>query len=466
MNEKVVKIPKVLSVFTLAMINVAALGSVKNWPFSAEYGFSSLFYFILAALVFFFPVSFVSAELATGWPKKGGVYLWVKEAFGPKAGLLAVWLQWVNNITWYPTVLSITAATIAYIFKPELASNNVYTLVTILILFWTATIFNLFGMKISGWMSSLGGICGTLIPGVIIITLGMFWFFSDSPSQIEFTLDSLIPNFDFKHMALFTGVMLAFAGMEMSGVHALDVKHPRKDYPKAILISALIILVSSILGVLSIAMVVPKEAISFTAGTMQAFAIFFNKYKLGSFVPVIAFLVAVGVFGSVGTWIIGPAKGLLAAAQDGHLPAIFHRINKKNAPSALMLFQGALTTAFTFIFLFMPNVSSAFWILSVLTAQLYLMMYILLFAAALRLRYSKPNVERPFKVPGGNFGIWLICGLGIIGAAFALVIGYFDPPQIETGSRVFYLGFLLFGSLVGLLGPFVITLFEKPSWKN
>ncbi|HSX12174.1 MAG TPA: amino acid permease, partial [Rhabdochlamydiaceae bacterium] len=115
MSSKILKFPRALSVFTLAMINVAAVGSVKSWPFIAEYGFAALFYLILTALFFFFPVSLVSAELATGWPKKGGVFVWVKEAFGPKWGFLAIWLLWVENLAWYPTILSFISSTIAYI---------------------------------------------------------------------------------------------------------------------------------------------------------------------------------------------------------------------------------------------------------------------------------------------------------------------------------------------------------------
>ncbi len=125
------------------MINVAAIGSVKNWPVTAEYGFSSIFYFLLAALIFFLPMSLVSAELATGWPKSGGVFAWVKEAFGHRTGFLAIWLLWIENAIWYPTILSFLAATIAYIFDPTLSNNITFTISIILIAFWAATIANL-----------------------------------------------------------------------------------------------------------------------------------------------------------------------------------------------------------------------------------------------------------------------------------------------------------------------------------
>lgn len=466
MKKKKLALPKTLNVFTLAMINVAAISTVKNWPFIAEYGFASVFYFILAALVFFFPISLVAAELATGWPKRGGVYLWVKEAFGQKWGFLAVWLQWVENVAYYPTVLSFTAATIAYIFDPTLSSNIAYTVFMVLLLFWGATIANLFGMKTSGWISKIGAICGTLIPAAIIIVLGTIWVIEDQPLQIAFNWDNFLPSFSLKTMVFFTGILLAFAGMEMSAVHALDVEKPQRDYPRAILLSAILILIPSMLGVLSIGIVVPTEDLSLTAGTMQAFTVFLAKYKLGWFIPFIAGLTAVGLFGTVSTWIIGPTKGLHAAGLEGNLPPIFHKTNERRAPISVLIMQGILSTILSLMFLLMPTVSSGFWILTVLVAQLYLIMYILVFAAAIRLRYSKAKVKRPYRVPGGNIGMWVVGILGILGCAFALIIGYFPPEQIEVGNSAFYTGFLIAGSLIGCVSPFIILLFKKPSWKK
>ena len=64
MEEKSKKLPRTISIFMLLMINVAAVGSVKNWPLTAEYGFSSLFYLLLAGVIFLIPVSFIAAESA------------------------------------------------------------------------------------------------------------------------------------------------------------------------------------------------------------------------------------------------------------------------------------------------------------------------------------------------------------------------------------------------------------------
>ena len=342
---------RTLNIFLLAMINIAAICSIKNWPITAEYGFASLFYFIVSIAFFFIPISLVSAELATGWPDRGGVYSWIKAAMGHRLGFLAAWLLWIENVVWYPTILSFIAGTIAFCFSPDLASNTLYLFCMILGTFWLATLINLLGMKISGWVSSLGVIVGTMIPGILIIGLAFLWMINGKHSHIDFTWNAFIPSMDSpKQLALLTGVLLGFAGMEMSAVHARDVKNPQRDYPSAILFSAVVIVAFSLLGTLAIAIVIPQRDINLVSGGIEAISFFLKSYNLGWTVPIIAFMVALGAMGGVSTWAAGPSKGLLAAAQDGDFPPILHRVNKNNMPVALLIFQGIIVTIISVVF--------------------------------------------------------------------------------------------------------------------
>lgn len=458
---------RTLNIFFLAMINVAAICSIKNWPLTAVYGFSSLFYFIVSILLFFIPVSLVSAELATGWPERGGVYVWVREAFGHRWGFLAGWLLWIENVVWYPTILSFIAGTIAFSFNPELANNTLYMFCVIFGAFWGATLLNLLGMKMSGWISTLGVILGTIIPGMIIIALGITWLGAGKPSNIAFNWDTFFPDLSSpQQIALLAGVLLGFAGMEMSAVHAKDVKNPQKNYPRAILLSATIIIVLSILGTLAIAVVIPEKKISLVSGGMEAIAFFLKSYNLGWTIPIIAFMVAFGALGAMSTWTAGPSKGLLAAAQDGDFPPILHKINRHNMPVGMLIFQGIIVSILAIVFLLMPNVNSSFWILLALTSQLYLLMYAIMFAAGIYLRHKRPDVPRAYKIPGGKLGMWLTAGIGFVSSIFAIFIGFFPPKQLETGSPLFYVLFLIFGMIVFCAAPFIILLFKKPSWNE
>jgi glutamate:GABA antiporter len=458
---------RVLGLFTLVMINVAAIGGVKNWPVTAEYGLSSVVYLILAAVIFFIPVSLAAAELASAWPKDGGVFTWVKEAFGHRMGFLAIWLQWVENIAWYPTALSFIAATVAYIFNPQLIHNVTYLVTFILIVFWISTFANLLGMRASGLISSLGTVFGIFIPGAFIIILGILWLVQGHPLQIEFSAANLIPEFgNVDQFVFFTGVILSLAGMEMSAVHVRNVENPQKKFPQAIFASILVILGLSALGVLAIAMVIPQKEISLVSGGLQAFSIFVKAYNLDWLTPYMAALIAIGAFGSLSTWTIGPCRGLLTAAQTGDLPPLLRRINRKEMPVSLLILQAIIVSLLSLAFLLMPTVNSGYWILTALVAELYLIMYLLMFAAVIRLRYKKPNVVRPYKIPGGMVGIWILGILGFLSSLFAIVIGFFPPAQITTGNVTIYVTSLLAGVVIFCVAPSIILLFQKPSWKE
>ena len=466
MNENSSGNKRVLGVFVLAMMNVAVIASLRALPMMAKEGFSLVFFFVIAALMFLIPTALVSAELATGWPKRGGVYLWVKEAFGERWGFLAIWLQWIQNVIWYPTVLSFAAATLAYMINPALASNRIYTVIIILGVYWGATLASFRGMKTAGWISTVGVIAGTLIPGVAIIILGIMWMAGGNPPQISMTVKDLVPNMSsLRNIVFLAGVLLTYAGMEVSAVHAQEVKNPQRDYPRAIFLATFIVLVIFILGALSVAIVVPQAQISLVAGLMEAFTTFFNAYHIAWVIPIVAFMVTVGALGQVTAWIVGPSKGLFATAKQGDLPPFFQKVNKNGVSVNLLIVQGAIVTVLSLVFLLMPNVSSSYWILSAFAIQLYLIMYNLLYAAAIKLRYSEPDVARAYKVPGGNFGMWIVAGIGIIGALFAIFIGFFPPAQLKSGSILFYESFLIIGILTMCAVPMIIYKCRKPHWK-
>lgn len=453
---------KTLSVFTLVMINVIAVDNLRSLTAGAEYGFALVFFYILAALLFFIPTVLVTAELATGWPATGGIYVWVREAFGPQWGFLTIWLQWIYNVVWYPTIFAFIAGILAYLINPQLVNNKFYMLSIILIAFWMATLLNCFGLKTSSWVSIVGAIIGTIIPMVIIVSLGFIWLYSGYPSQVHFTLKEFFPNLTHAHnLAFLTNILFGLMGMEMSAVHAGDVRHPQRDYPRALMYSAIIILGTLIFACLSITIVVPSKDLSLVSGLIDAFGIFFNTYHMSWFIPIIAVLIILGSLSGAAAWIIGPARGLLVASQDNNLPRFFGRVNKKEVPIGILLTQGIIVTLLCTIFLVMPTVNSSYWVLSNLTAQLALLFYILMFAAALRLHYKCSHVKRAFKIPGGTLGIWLVCSLGIMTCTGAIIVGFLPPSQIEVGKIATYEAILIFGIVLFCAPPFILHVWKK-----
>lgn len=459
--------PHKLSIFTLTMINVAAMISLSNITSVAKYGLSSVSFYLLAALVFLIPVSFVAAELATGWPQHGGVYIWVKEGLGGHWGFLAISLQWIQIMFFYPTILSFAAAALSYSIDQNLSDNKIFIFLVIVVFFWLATFLNFKGIKLSSYISTVGVIFGTLIPGLILILLaGVFLIMGYDP-QTSLAIGSIIPNLSKPDNVVFgIGILLMFAGLEMSATHAEDVDNPQKSYPKAILLTTIIVITIMSIATVSIAIVVPSADIGLVSGLMQAVKIFLDTSHLSWFLPIFAFFLVLGVFGTVSTWITGPTKGLLTVARHGYLPPFLQKTNDQGIPTTLLLIQASVVTLLAVLFLFIPSVNSSFWILTSMAIQFYLLMYILMFTSAIVLRYKQPDVHRDFRVPGGNRGMNIIAGLGIIAAVTGFIIGFIPPSDLHISNRVGYVLFDLGMILLTCAIPFFIYYLRNPKWET
>lgn len=435
-----------LSVFSLVMITVVSVDSIRNLPATALFGSQLIFFFILGAIFFLIPCALVSAELSARDLEHGGIYTWVKEAFGPQIGFAAVWFQWIENVIWYPTILSFVAGTVGYLIAPQLASNKLFLVSVILASFWGATFINLKGMKSSARFSNFCAVGGLLVPMILIIALGLVWFFSGAPLQIHFTVSSMFPTFSDPNVwVALTGIMMSFCGIEIATVHAAEVNDPQKAFPKALLLSVLIILTTLVFGSLAIAIVMPQAKISLVAGIMQAFDAFLRAYHLQMLLPLMAIMLVLGGLGGVSNWIIAPTKGLLIAAKDGNLPAVFQKQNDNGAPVNLLLYQAIIVTILTLSFLLMPSVNGSYWLLTALAAQLYMLMYLLMFACAIVLRVKHPERLGLFRIPGGLPGLIVVAGMGIVGSLATLSVGFIPPGNIQIGSTLRYETLLIGG---------------------
>lgn len=453
---------------SLAIMNIVAVVSLRGLPAEAEYGLGSVFYYIFAAIVFLIPVALVAAELASSYPQKGGVYRWVGEAFGPRLGFLSVWLLWAQNTIWYPTVLTFAAVSLAFsISNQSLAGNKTYVLLISLAIYWGATLLNFKGFKRGATVSKVGGIIGTIIPVALLILFGSIWLILGNPIQMNLSPSTFIPDFsNINNLVLATSIFLFFAGMEMSAVHVKEIDNPTVNYPKAIIISSIATLVIFIFGTLALGFVIPQDKINLTQSLFIAFNTYLTAYHLEFLGPVIAFMLGIGVLAGVSTWIAGPSKGLLAVGNSGYLPKFLQKTNKNGVQVNILIVQGIIVTILALLFILLPSVQSVYQILSQLTVILYLMMYMLMFAAAIYLRVTRPNIERPFKVPGGKVGIYILATVGFIGSLAAYFLSFLAPSQIAIGSTTLWYTILIVGNLIFVAVPFIIYHFRKPSWKS
>ncbi|NRA73368.1 MAG: amino acid permease [Rickettsiales bacterium] len=415
---------------------------------------------ILTCLCFFIPSALISAELSSGFPQKGGVFLWIKEAFGSKWGAVAVFMQWITNVPWFVTVLAFMASGLAYAINPALSHNKTFTIIIIWTALWVTTFLNFSSMKLSSFLTTSGVILGVITPSIILITLGTIHIISNEPLAITFSLGALLPKPNGLHQfMLFVGVIMSMTGIEISSVHITQVKNAKKNFSKAIFFACFIIITLYVTGSLSIAIAVPKENISLSAGVMQGITYLCNKYSSSLVSTITSLLISYGAFTTVVTLMIGPSKGVLEAAKLGYFPKFMQKKNNYGMPIGVLIAQAVISFALSFVIIFMPSVSSAFWIMTALSAELYFIMYLLMFAAAIKLRLSKPNIKRPYKIIGGKFGMWVISGGSFITLLLSILFGFLPPSAIrEQGlfAITAYISFLLVSLIIFTIIPIIL----------
>lgn len=440
-----------ISALALVLLITGAIDSIRNLPATALFGSTLIFFFIFSALVFLIPVALVSAELSSTWSDdEGGIYSWVKHAFGEGVAFLTIWLQWINTLVWYPTILSFIAGTIAYLINPALAHNKYYLITVILIIFWTLTLIGLSGLRASAHFASFCAIAGMIIPMGFIIALALLWIIQGKPIAIDLSLSQLIPQWtNSQSWVSLTAIMTSFLGMELAAVHVRQVHEPQKNFPKAMLCSVLLILFTMILGSLAIAFVLPKEQISLIDGVMRAFDNFLHAYHLSWMLPILVLLLLIGSLGSMINWIISPAKGLLMAAKSNFLPPFLCTTNKHGVASRILITQAILVTLLCSGFLLFPNINAIYWLFTDLSTELYMLMYVLMFCAAWRIKKKFATTPRPFAIPGGTTGYYFVCLLGLVGCVITVCVGFIPPEQMMDGGttgrfqKIFSLGIIV-----------------------
>jgi glutamate:GABA antiporter len=447
----------------LAMMTVGSVGYLGSAPAMSVFGLASVFLYVLPAFVFLVPVSLVAAELASGW--EGGVYNWVREGVSTPTGLLAVWCEFSQTIFYYPALLAYVGSTLAYVIDRHLAGNGVYTAAVIVVLFWSGVLISSRGVALVARLCSGGTLIGTLIPGAVLAVLGVIYLVQGNRSAAPMSPHHLLPAWSgLASVVLVVNSFFTYAGVEVNAVHVEDLADPGREYPRSIFVAMALVLAVFILPTLAIAWVIPGAHISFTAGVMQAFDSLFRHFGLAFLVPVIAVALALGALAGMMAWLDGPSEGLVKIGREqGYLPPYFQKVNENGIEVHILGAQAVVITLIALLYAFIPSISRAYWIFTAMATQVYLIMYVLMFIAALRLRLTQPEHTRGYRAPA----LPLLCILGGLSSVVAFAIGFVAPSQLGHTSPVAYALLILGGLLViGVIPPLLLYWRRKPAWRS
>jgi glutamate:GABA antiporter len=451
-----------LSWLAMALLTLGSVGDLGAAPATAVLGLASVVLYVVPAIVFLLPASLVSAELASGWT--GGVYNWVSEGLSPRMGFVAIWCQFAQTTFYYPAVLAYIASTLAYVFAPSLAHSGLYTSVVVIVVFWAAVLVSARGVLATGRLASYGVFIGTLIPGLLLVLLAAIYLLQGHASAAPLSAHHVLPGWSgLTGIVLFVNSFFTYAGVEVNAVHVDELRDAPREFPKATLLAVVLILLVFIFPTLAISVAVPAPHISFTAGVMQAFKSLLDHFGLSVLTPIIAVGLVVASVSGLLDWLTGPSTGLLDIARDrGYLPRYFQQLNAQGVQLHILVAQGIIITLIGLLYAVVPAVSRAYWVFAALATEVYLIMYVLMFVAAINLRRRQPEHPRGYRAPA----LVAICVVGTLASAGACVVGLLPPSQLGHITTVPYLLALLAATLlVGLLPPLLLHTLRRSDWK-
>lgn len=424
---------RVLGRADLLLFSISAILTIDTLASAASMGVSWFSWWLLTMTLFFIPYGLITAELGAAWPGEGGLYVWVREALGPRWGSTAAWFYWINNAYWIPSVYMIFAGTFDSMF---LHRGSVWLQAAIAIaLTWITVAIGTVKLQVSKWIPNLGA----LVKVAIFLGLGILGIASlvqGRPPANVFGLAELSPHWS-DSLAFLPVLLYNTLGFELMSSAGGEMRNPQKDVPRVILFSGFVISVVYTLGALGILLAVPLKDLSLVTGTWDALFVLGKQW--GRAGDTLVFLLGLGFLyacvSNIVTWSLGVNRVAAAAAEEGVLPAALGKLHPRfKTPYVAFIVMGTISTVLLIgNAALSASASNVFWMIFSLSGVCFLISYLMVFPAFLVLRYKEPDAPRPYRLPFGLAGAWLatlVCWISIAGAT---LLFFLPAPGAQNG---------------------------------
>ncbi len=428
MSEAVIKakpvkgFKKVMRGLDMTLFTVCAILVIDTLAPSAAIGPSSISWWIITLVLFFIPYGLITAELGTAYPEQGGLYVWIKKAFGEKWAARTTWLYWINVALWMPSVYVLFAGMFAQLFFPDM---GLWMQIGIgVVMTWVTVWIGCIKLDVGKWVPNIGAFIKALL--LVVIGVAAFIYAGKNGVANDLSFTSLLPSWD-AGLFFLPVIVYNFMGFELMSGAGAELANPGKDIPRAIIISGVLIAVFYLLGTLGMLMALPLEDLGLVEGIIDTLWILLGKTGVGGVLVTILGIGALYSFlSNMVTWTMGANRSAAEAADEGDLPAVFGKLHPTNmTPVSAFIITGIVSTVVLVLYGFMAgNAEDLFWTLFAFSSMVFLLPYLALFPAFLKLRHTDPQRERPYRVPGGKTIAWImaiICELFIVQAVVFFV---------------------------------------------
>jgi glutamate:GABA antiporter len=413
---------RVLKRIDMLLFTVCAILIIDQLAASASIGVSSIFWWVFTLILFFIPYGMITAELASKYPEQGGIYAWVKRAYGPHWGARTSWLYWVNVALWMPSVYLLFSGMLAQILNIEL---GLWSQIGLAIVFtWVTVWVNIASLEIGKWVPNLGALFKAII--MLAIGVGGFWYASQHGVANDFSFNNMLPRLS-DGLGFLPVIVYSFLGFELISGASEEMQNPEQDVIQSTVIAGILITVFYMLGTIGILIALPIEQISLVEGLIDTLRKIFGT---SAFADISVFALGIAalytLYANMVTWSMGANRSIAEASYRKDLPAVFGKMHPVNqTPRAAAIITGLVSTGVIVLYgLLAADAEDLFWTLFKFSTIIFLLPYLLMFPAYIRLRRGENPKGQAYTVPGGIAVVTVlavICQLFIVQAIVLFV---------------------------------------------
>lgn len=391
----------------------------------AAMGTASITWMLIIAVLFFVPYGLITAELGSTYPDEGGMYAWVKRAFGKRWGVRVTWMYWVNNAVWISSATIFIVGVACQLFMPD-TSFSVQLVLTVALI-WLVVLVGMRPLKESKWLTNVSGVIKLLIAAGIIIS-AIIYISRGNAAANDFSMASFIPKLG-DSFIFFPALIYNFLGFEVMSAMGGQMKNPKKDVPRAVISNAFLITALYILVTTSILMIIPADEVNIVESIMDCFMVSLGGGAASAIVVVFGLMFLCILFGQIVTWITAACNMAAEASADGELPKVFAIRHKKNGtPMGTLIITGVIGTFLTVLYgLMVGSAEDLFWMLFSFTSIIFLMPFLIAFQAYIKMKKTDLSTPRPYCFPGGYGVSIFFAHLSQFVIGFTIVVFFWVP---------------------------------------
>lgn len=415
---------KKVSLFKMVSFTVCGIVVLDTFVAPAAMGVSSITIWILTSVLFFIPYGLINAELGAAYPEDGGIYAWVKRAFGEFQASLVAWYYWVNVAFWMPAVFIAFSWWFSLAFAPSMGMFASGALA--IAMCWLVVYIGIRGVELSITVTNIAAIMKVSV--LVIFGLLGVAYAAKFGSNTDFSLENFRLSINFDTISYSSAIVYNLLGFELISSVASKIKDPAKNIPKMTVLAGILIAGLYIVGTFGVLVAIPAESVDPLDGffyAIQELCVVFGGGQQVAF-SLIIFITLLTLVSNMISWTLGGVEVLDGADFAKNNKLLGHKNKKYNTPDYSYVLMGVISTLLIVLnFVLGESANEAFWTILSFSFLVFFLPYLWLFPASIKLRLSDKDTPRPYKVPLGLGGLLVSALLGFAFIALGCALLFF-----------------------------------------